>query len=713
MLAAISAAGFPTALPQIRNPKSEVLNQTVHWSFRPLSAAKNEIRNSKAKSPIDAIVRSALSNKGLRLSPPLDRRRLVRRITFDLIGLPPTPEEVETFVNDPDPRAYEKLVDSLLASPHYGERWGRHWLDVARYADSDGQESDHDRPNAFRYRDFVIKALNDDMPYDRFVRWQLAGDEYEPDNPSAISATGFVAAGTRAQLPDNLLAEERIRERYNELDDMVTTTGVAFLGLTLGCARCHDHKYDPIPTRDYYRMTAAFNASERSDVGVLPREELTKRRNAEREWSQRRDKVLSQRDKLLGDKRKETELKTGVMRPFKEEEIRGLFTAEEHNRWNSLTADLKRIESERPDPVPTVFALQEKGAGAPESWLLDRGDFHRRKEKVTVGFLSCLTRGRTSEQYWDEALARRARGDSTYQRKAMADWITDIEHGPGALLARVAVNRVWQGHFGEGIVRTVNDFGKRSDKPSHPELLEYLANRLVQGGWKLKPIHRMIVLSETYKQGTTYDARGAKIDPENRLLWRRTPRRIESEIFRDSILSVAGTLNRQIHGPAFRPPIQQEAMLARNVQDPYPSNIEETSDTLRRTVYMFHKRVVPYPLLQVFDGPDASASCGRRNVSTVAPQALAILNEPFVRRRAAEFGARLQKEAEDDRTAQVKRGYVLALGRQPSAKELDASVRFLELRTKERSTRAEQSAAAALTDFAQVIFGLNEFIYVD
>jgi hypothetical protein len=626
-------------------------------------------------TPVDRFVLAALGRKGLTPGAPADRRTLLRRVTFDLVGLPPAPEDVEKFVRDRDPGAYEKLVDRLLASPHYGERWGRHWLDLARYADSDGQESDQDRPTAYHYRDFVIRALNQDLPYDTFVRWQLAGDEIAPDDPAALAATGFLAAGTHANLDSVPMEEEKIRERYNELDDIVSTTGVAFLGLTIGCARCHDHKYDPIPTKDYYRLQAAFNASGRAELPLLPHDQAAVRRQVEKEWRERLEAAKKTRD----------------------------------------AAAIKALEASKPPPVPTAFGIADFGATARESWLLERGDFRRRAERVELGFLSALCRDRPAAAYWAEARARGVRGDTTYQRRAVADWLTDTQHGAGALLARVMVNRLWQGHFGDALVRTVNDFGKRSDAPSHPDLLEWLASELVRGGWRLKPVHRMIVLSAAYRQGTALNPHAAKVDPENRLLWRRKLRRMEAEVFRDSLLAVAGTLNPEVYGKGFKPPIQAEAIQARNVKDPYPRGAQDTPETRRRSVYMFHKRVAPYPLLQAFDGPDASAPCGRRNITTVAPQALAVLNEPFVRLRALELARRLRAEAGTDPPAQVRRAYALSLGREPTAGELDASVRFLQRQTAAHAARdtGMEPAVLALADFAHVVFGLNEFLYID
>lgn len=653
-------------------------NTSAHWAFQPLkrpAVPKTKYQNSKSISPIDAFILARLEQKGLTLSAPIARRKLIRRLTFDLHGLPPTPQEVEQFVNDPHPQAYPNLVDRLLASPHYGERWGRHWLDLARYADSDGLESDHNRPTAYHYRDFVIKALNDDTPYTTFVRWQLAGDEYEPDNPLAIAATGFMTAGTHAVLGAALMEEEKIRERYNELDDILSTTGQAFLGLTLGCARCHDHKYDPIPTRDYYRLLTAFNAGGRSEVPLLPHAEAVKYLASVKEW----------------------EAQFEVARKSKD------------------TVTVKVLEAKRPAPVSTALAMADFGAKPPENWLLVRGDFHLRKEPVTLGFLTALTQHSSAETYLANARAKGVREDTTYQRRALADWMTDSNQSTGALLARVLVNRLWKGHFGEGLVQTVNDFGMRSKLPTHPALLEWLASELVRGQWRLKPLHRAIVLSATYRQGVTLNATSAKIDPENQLLWRRRPHRMEAESYRDSMLAVAGSLNTEMYGPAFKPPIQTEAMLARNIQDAYPSDAKDTPETRRRTIYMFHKRVVAYPLLQAFDSPDASAICGRRNITTVPTQALAVLNEPFVRLRAIEFARRIQTEGGDNPTKQVQYSYRLALGRLPSSKELEASLSFLAKQTTARgvSTPSEEAKSRAFTDFAQVLFGLNEFLYID
>jgi hypothetical protein len=726
----------------------------THWAFLPLHAvappvvtASNWVRN-----PIDSFVLAQLQEKHLAPSQQADARKLARRIYFDVIGLPPTPEQIEKFT-----AAYEKdsrsavaaLVDELLASPHFGERWARHWLDVARYADSDGQESDRDRPTAYHYRDFVIRAFNEDLPADTFLRWQLAGDEIEPDNPLAVAATGFIIAGTHIVL-DVPMEEEKIRTRYNELDDMIATTGSAMLGLTLACARCHDHKYDAIPTRDYYSMLGAFNSGDQAQVPLAPLLVVRRHRQAESKWKAEFDAAKKPRDEFLAKVRKEHErtaisLKIDKLTIAEEEktllknepdstrakelskkfskelkvedkEYRSLATTEERAEWEKLDSEVTAAEARKPRPLPTTLAFADFSAKPRDNWLLARGDFRLKKEPLELGFLSVLTRGKTAADYLEAACASRQRDDSTQQRRALANWMTDCEHGAGTLAARVLVNRIWQHHFGEGLVRTVSDFGVRGQPATHRELLEWLTSQFVKGGWRLKSLHRLIMTSSTYLQESAFDAAKAKIDPENRLLWRQTPRRVEAEILRDAILAVSGTLNPQMFGPAFKPPIAAEAIQARNVTDPYPKDLKDTAATRRRSIYMFHKRVVQYPLMQVFDGPDAQASCGRREHTTVAPQALALLNEPFVRARAEDFARRIVNATGSDVETQVRQAWRLALARVPSETELRSSAEFINNQIRARSDRgpgAVDTAQLALADFAQAIFAFNEFIYVD
>ncbi|PYI89484.1 MAG: hypothetical protein DME26_01110 [Verrucomicrobia bacterium] len=755
-----------------------------HWSYLPLKSPQSPyVKNTAAAhTPVDRFILARLEEQKLALSPQAEVGKLVRRIYFDLIGLPPTPEQIEAFiegrVRNPQ-MAVESLVDQLLASPHYGERWARHWLDVVRYADSDGQESDADRPTAHHFRDFVIRSLNDDLAFDTFVRWQLAGDELEPDNAQAIAATGFIVAGTHAALPDNLMEEERIRERFNELDDMIATTGAAMVGLTLGCARCHDHKYDPVPRRDYYRLLSAFNGGDRAQVPLAPLEEARRYREAHAKWQGEFNMAKKQFDDWLKQAKKPHEMAARhakvdalkitedekallkndsdssqakeLTRKFSKElkvedkDLRQFLSDEERDEWDAREKSVKSVEARKPKPLPTALAFADFGAKPRETFLLARGDFRAKSEPVELGFLTALTRGRSPEDYWVAARRDSRRSDSTQQRRALAEWMTDLDHGAGTLVARVIVNRVWQHHFGQGLVRTVNDFGVRGEPPTHPELLEWLTSEFVKGGWKLKPLHRLIMRSSVYLQDSPFTvaasresaaivqpsrdpfAKGqtaallrdaATVDPDNRLLWRRRPQRLESEILRDALLAVSGTLNPQMFGLAVKSPIAPEAIQARNMTDPYPKDVNDTPATHRRTVYMFHKRVVQHPLMQAFDGPDAQASCGRRENTTVAPQALALLNDKFVRARSVDFAQRVEKEAGTEPKAQVRLTWRLALGREPSTGELESGAAFINAQVQQRSTRdpaapKTETQHLALADFCQAIFAMNEFIYVD
>ena len=751
-----SGAAWPNDAPAPAGPARTELAVTdedrAHWSFRPLAKVEPPANNS-VRTPIDRFILAGLAAKNLKLNASADPRTLIRRVTYDLTGLPPTPEEVRAFVGARDPdAAYEALVDRLLASPHYGERWGRHWLDVARYADSAGYESDSDRPNAYHYRDFVIRALNEDMPYDEFVRRQLAGDELFPDDPRAFAATGFLAAGAGETLPDNLLEEERLRLRYNELDDMVSTTSAALLGLTVGCARCHDHKFDPIPTRDYYRLLAGLHSGNRAEVPLVTRAELDRTNQARADWERKRKLAetdlkawrdgqraslepklrAAKLDKLSIPDADKTLLRTNRDSPpareiakkheralaVTDEEVRAAADDEARRRGQELAGRLTQVVREEPKGPAVALAFKDFGPKPATSWLFKRGDFHDRTTPVELGFLTVLSRGKSGADYLRDARAGGNRADTTYQRSAIAAWLTDADRGAGPLMARVIVNRIWRHHFGEGLVRTPNDFGVRGDRPTHPELLEWLADDLVSHGWKLKRFHRTILLSAAYRQSARFDPESARADPDNRLLWRMRPRRLEAEALRDALLAVGGTLNTQMHGPGFKAPIPVDAMVARNVKSPYPSDVPDTEAVRRRSVYMFHKRVIPYPLLQAFDAPDAQQCAGRRANTTVVPQALALLNDPFVRARAADFARRLEKEAGDDAAKCVDRAYMVAFGRGPADAEKNAGIGFLGAQTRDRASRQPgvspaESRRQALTDYCQALFGLNEFLYVD
>jgi hypothetical protein len=598
------------------------------WSFAPLQKTEPPtIQDATwARTPVDRFIRAAQESKNLTPAPEAARPTLIRRLYFDLIGLPPTPQELDAIRADTSANWYDKLVDKLLANEHFGERQARHWLDVARYADSDGYEPDADRPGMYHYRDFVIRAFNSDLPFDTFVKWQLAGDEYAPQDHLALAATGFLAAGPVSVLTikDEGTAAERAQYRADEMDDMVSTVGSAMLGLTVGCARCHDHKYDPIPTRDYYRMAVAFTSTKRMSFS----------------WPS--DKEMDAFARPLG------------------------------------------ITDESALPV--------------DGFLCAHGDPSRHKEPVPVGFLSVLEPDGMPDRWLVKN--KPTQTHTTFQRTALAQWITDADRGAGRLLARVIVNRLWQHHFGEGLVRTPGDFGAQGDRPTHPELLDYLASELISNGWHLKHIHRLILLSAAYRQDVTFDPAKAAIDPDNRLFWRRRPMRIESETLRDAILAAGGQLKLDLYGRSIKPYIPAEARAGRD-KDSIPRPGADGPDQWRRSIYLFVKRSLATPMMDVFDAPQPTQACSRRSQSTVSTQALLLLNDPFVRKQAELFAERCRKEAGSDAVARIRRAYVLALSRQPTAEELSEAVEFIG---------KDQSG---LTNFCQVLFGLNEFAYID
>jgi mono/diheme cytochrome c family protein len=603
--------------------KPTVTGNSDFWSFRPLARVSPPTVNDDAwtSTPIDRFIVKALDEKGLRPNPIADRRTLIRRLSFDLTGLPPNPEAVEAFAIDRSPDAYERLVDRLLASPQFGERFARHWMDVARFAESHGYEQDYDRPHAYHYRDFLIRAFNEDMPYDQFVRWQLAGDEWAPDDPMALAATGFLGAGA---FPTQLTEAEFESARYNELDDMVATTGVAFLGLTVGCARCHDHKYDPILSEDYYRLAAVFTTTIRSEIDVA-----------------------------VGNGAKPVKVQV---------------TAEGYPHT-------KHHADER--GFPHFY---------PKTYVLRRGDAAQKLDEAVPGVIRVLSGGKGAASWRAEPSATRHSG-ATCRRSSLGAWLTDAGDGAGRLAARVIVNRLWQHHLGRGIVATPNDFGAQGTPPSHPELLDWLATRLTAGGWRLKPIHRLIVLSAVYMQSDDFDEGRARIDRENVYLWRRAPQRLEAEPIRDAMLAAAGRLDLRMYGPG-----------------------SLSVDMPRRSVYFFIKRSQLIPLMMLFDWPEHLVSMGQRTVTTTAPQALAILNSGLVRQCALGFAARV---AGGDAESEVARAYRIAFGRTPSESEARLGKSFLGTQRAAYARLGRGDAdRAALVDFCQAVIGMNEFIYI-
>ena len=888
------------------------------WAFLPLADVQVPAAGEGwSKNPVDRFTLASLRDRGLVPSEPADARTLVRRVYLDLIGLPPPIDVVEKFVKDPSPENYSRIVDDLLASERHGERWARYWLDVSRFAESHGFEHDYDRRHAYHFRDFVIRALNEDMPYDQFVRWQLAGDEFAPDDPMAVMATGFLGAGV---FPTQITKNEVERTRYDALDDMAATTGTAFLGLTIGCARCHDHKFDPIPTRDYYRFVSTFTTTVRSEIdfpvgGAEYREALAEHQKKaavidaelaklEKEnlpdrlvdWLSKRkpedkprpawhildvDKAVSRggakltkqpdgsllasgknpatekftieaktdlrkitalrlealshpsfvrggpgrasngniglsrirlyAEPLQGENRKRVEValsspvasfqqNSGVLsiasslkdnpkagwavdpqfgkdhaavfqiggsvgfeggtkltiellfevntahtigrprlsvsdlpRPVGLEgrsvpgeitaslaaidQAAGKTVAEKlatlsdekrsaltnwyariDSEWLAIDARRRDLESKKPKAEKVRIQVTTEGHKPmrhhsqgrdffDKTYLLDRGDTDQKREVVSQSFLEVLMRGGHAESKWIEAPKTGSR--TSYRRRSLANWITDVENGSGHLLARVIVNRLWQHHFGRGIVATANDFGTQGDRPSHPLLLDWLARELIKNGWRLKPIHKLLVTSATYRQASGFDEGKSSIDPTNQWLWRYSPRRLEAEAIRDSMLSVSESLDVSMFGPG---------TLDENMK--------------RRSVYFTVKRSRMIPTMQLFDAPEPLDSVGDRPTTTTAPQALHFMNSRQVREYAKSFAKGLAPHARNGLPTAAVIGYLKTVSRAPTPRELERSVKFLEAQTKRYTEEKKANAKdLALVDFCQVLFSLNEFIY--
>jgi mono/diheme cytochrome c family protein len=900
------------------------------WSFRPLSPVAPpsvSVGESWVKTPIDQFVLRKLQDAAIRPNGLADKRRLIRRAYFDLIGMPPSPQEVDAFINDTDPLAYEKLIDRLLQSPHYGERWARHWMDIARFAESHGYEQDYDRPTAYHYRDFLIRALNEDLPYDDFVRWQIAGDELQPDNPLAMMATGFLGGGA---FPTQLTEAEFESSRYDELDDMTNTIGTAILGVSIGCARCHAHKFDPIPAADYYRMAANMSYAIRSEVELdLDPAKSAKQREAFEQSVEaaQRDVRKYEEEKLESDIRKwleawnpdasenigpwrgggitaistsantkltrqadgswlaegnapakdvytiDCELPSGKWQALRLEcladdrlpqrgpgragngnfalgdiylqiidsegkvgstvrfakatathqqdsgmlsvaasidndgvsgwavdmggigkdqaavfELAEPLSLEKATKiqvvmvcnhpnpahipgkirlsWSADQGLLPSVGKEEIDPAVLVAlatlkknfdaksseyasaknwlalqiadyravkgkldALQTAGPPVakqkvlvttegmphlphhaddrgfphfyPKTYLLIRGDVQQKRGEVEPGYLQVLMRNGKKEDYWKvsppEGWTR-----TTFRRASLANWITDVDHGAGHLAARVIINRLWQHHFGRGLVATPSDFGKQGELPSHPELLDWLATDLIQNGWHLKRMHKLIMTSAVYMQNSqsTEDVVASDsaaeqsagerlvIDRENRLLWHFPIRRLEGEAIRDSLLAISGKLDPTQFGPG---------TLDQNMR--------------RRSIYFFIKRSQLIPMMLLFDWPEHLVGIGQRSVTTIAPQALAFMNSPQARSYAEGFASKL-KDLDD--SAAIVEAYRIAFGRVPESHEVEIAKGFLNSQTTVyQQQNLANASMIARVDFCQAILSMNELVYVD
>jgi hypothetical protein len=875
-----------------------------HWAYQPL---KREIppavRNAAwCRTPVDRFILAKQESAGIAPNSPAERRILIRRAYFDLIGLPPEPAEVEAFVKDQSPKAWERVLDRLLESPHYGERWGRHWLDLVRFAESHGFEHDYDRPNAYFYRDFVIKALNDDLPFDTFVKWQLAGDEYAPENPEAWMATGYLAAGVHST---QITKNEVERQRYDEMDDILATTGTAFLGLTIGCCRCHDHKYDPFPQADYYRMLSTFTTTIRSEYDVNLDPEGYKKTLAAYEKAHaplvheleqfERDQLpshfaawekshpefpsswlvpdiqsmrsaggatLTKQDDgsvLVGGTNPNTETLTFTLRtdalglrairiealthpslvkngpgraangnfaltdfkvtaapasdpkkatPIKLKKPRATFeqkglpaasaidngakkpgwaidpqfgkdhaaafefespvgspggtiltvtmafnnnvghgmgrprlsvanspdlpltantepesikrsleTAADKRspeqqaallkwyrlldaKWQELNAKVQDHTKTEPKPNTAKMLVGSEGLPAvrlhtqgddflPNTHFLRRGDVDQKEAVAPQGFLQVLMTAPDQEKHWQHSAPPGSR--TSYRRTSFAEWMTDVDEGAGRLLARVIVNRLWQHHLGRGIVATSSDFGTRGEPPTHPELLDWLATELIANGWKLKPIHKLIMSSAVYMQSSQSDEARTKIDRENKLIWHQSVRRLEAEVIRDNMLAIGGKLEPAMFGPG---------------------TLDEASR--RRSIYFTVKRSKLIGMMVVFDAPDGLVGLADRPATTIAPQALMMMNNPHVREWAKGFAHRVAPTPQTSDDAAVRSAYQIALARTPSSAELADATAFIRDQTElYRKNGKSDAHELALIDYCQAVMCLNECIFVE
>lgn len=667
-----------------------------------------------APNPIDAFILEGLQQKQLKPSEPLDRTRLIRRVTFDLTGLPPTPEEVDAFLKDRSSGAYERVVDRLLGSPHYGERWASKWLDAVRYADTNGFELDLDRPHAWRYRDYLIQSFNNDKPYTLLIQEQIAGDEMFPGSKEALVATGYLRAGSEHLVAGNVDPEE---SRQEVLTEIATNVGQTFLGMTINCARCHNHKFDPILQADFYSLQAIFAGAKGKDVEIATAEEKAAWQTANAAYKTRlqpitdalkalakpyEQQIIEERKSKLDPKLLEAlntpkDKRTGEQKRLGAnadaqvkpswDEIVAVMPAEAKAERAKLRERLHETEATAPDPLPTAYAFVDTAEAAPQSYVLRLGDPHGRLDPVDPAVPFVIRAG------------YKVPVTSQGRRTAFAIWLASSDN---PLTARVMVNRIWQFRTGDGLVRTPNDFGTMGDKPDSHSLLDWLAAEFMARGWSIKAIDRLIVTSSAYRQSSAPDEARSKIDPQNRFFWRMNRKRFEAETIRDATLAVAGTLNPQIGGRPVKIPIESEVydlIFTESERDGlWPVNPAKNVQN-RRGVYLYNKRSVRLPLLSAFDQPDAITSCPVRGVSTHALQALSLFNSGFMQEVSQAFASRLEKSCGKDRGCQITSAWRLALSRPPRTEE-------------NRLAREFFKSGGTLPDFCLALFNRNEFVYV-
>ncbi len=689
-----------------------------YWAFKTIVQPEAPSADLKGwdENPIDAFVLEKLSQSGLEPNPPASKQQLIRRAYYSLIGLPPTVEEVTAFETDDSPDAFEKVLDHLLSRPQYGEKWGRHWLDLVRYAETNGYERDGPKPEAWRYRDYVISAFNQDKPYDQFIREQLAGDELPEVTSESIVATGYQRLGIWDDEP-----VDPDQAYYDGLDDVVATTSSVFLGITVGCARCHDHKIDPIPQRDYYRMMAFFHntlntiqqrkfkksAYTLNTLRVIA-DEAEKARHEEAK--QRHEAELA---RLQGTvKRFEKIIAASFSNPEKEDaqdrrtrealykskraEVLDESQLETYVSAKDTHANMKRKQLPR---LSSALSMQENGRKAPDTHLLVRGNAHVKGELVRPGYPTVLG-------FRDPIIPSAPEGvSSSGRRLVLADWMTSPEN---PLTARVIANRIWYYHFGRGIVRSPSNFGQNGEQPTHPELLDHLAATMIQQGWSMKAFHKTLMLSKTYQMSSAAQEKALAADPINDLFWRFEMRRLTAEEVRDSIINVTGKLNLKMGGPSIYTDIPAEVRATASRPDHAWGNSPE-EERLRRSVYVYVKRSLHEPMLKAFDSADTDSTCAVRFATTVPTQSLTMLNSQFVNEQAAAFAQRLRREAGDKSEAQVALGLSLVTSRKATDQEVKDGVAMLN----DLQKSADLSASQALDRFCLMALNLNEFVYLD
>jgi hypothetical protein len=707
-----------------------------HWSFQPVrSVAAPDVRDRAwVRNPIDQFVLTKLEAKGWRPSRPAEPHAILRRAHLDLVGLPPTLVEQDAWRADSSPEALDRVIDNLLARPGYGERWGRHWLDLVRYAETNGYERDGMKPHVWRYRDYVIRSFNEDKPYDRFILEQLAGDELPDANSDTVIALGYYRLGPWDDEP-----ADPVEDRFDQLDDIVSTTSQVFLGLTLGCARCHNHKFEPLTTLDYYRLVATFNTLQRSQAGRADLDAPAGTR-VQRAAQAERDRRISELQKQIAWLREPVAtdlLKSGrsklppeavaaiLVEPAKrndaqkklvtqhgkqfDQEVSVALSVETRARVAEIDSQVAALRTATPD-LPRAYFSHEPSPTPPATHVLLRGKATRPGIAVGAGMPAVLVKQQPEFP---------SPGPQTSGRRiTFARWIASRDN---PLTARVIVNRVWQFHFGEGLVRTPSDFGVMGTPPTHPELLDWLAHWFIENGWSFKNLHRLILTSNTYRMSKAWNAEYGAADPENELLWRVPYRRLEVEAIRDSMLVVSGRLNSKMGGPSMFPFVPKDALAGHADRESIWPAYDEV-EASRRTIYAHVKRSMIVPMLEVLDLCDTTKSSAKRSVTSVAPQALTLFNGHFVNQQAGHLATRLAAEAGSDSARQIDLAYRLALCRSPTDTERAAMLDFL----RDEATRLPSDAKAAgqpLTDAAarqlaleqvcRVVFNLNEFAYSD